>query len=407
LNHVFSLNDLKRQGFLVDISSQGEWIEGEHARFQQWMGKQQPMYSTRAGDRPMTLRLLLVSMVAGLGISAPGWPTLEGWIASSQKWVNTRLAEMDHRRSDEANYVVIHDLLKVEMDRARAAREASRPAKRSAQIQAVGTALLANARSIRLEQTSSPARIVDADVVTVRRTDSPRPTFEPIVVGDRLDFGVAYDLNFRNEGLNLPSSLVMLPLPTPATQPADLARLAVDRYGSSSLTMLRSLGRSMRDVAQRELAARQQRAAREANALAFESMGHADNLYFVDVPAPAVAEARSLVVAEASPFEAMEASENLYFADVAAPIVAEAAPVAPTAATVDVLPDDLFAPANSIAATSPTEPSRDVKGGEPSINPRPEVNRAVRLTREALFAWVNVLSGPALVTVAPSSSVTR
>jgi hypothetical protein len=343
----------------------------------------------------MTLRLVLVSLVAGLGISAPGWPTLEGWVASSQKWVNTRLAEMDYRRSDEAKYVVIHDLLKVEMDRARAAREASRVAKKPAQTQLAGTAVPANARTLRLEQTSSPARSVDAAVVAARRVEIPRPTFDPIVVGDRLYTGVAYELNFRNDGINLPPSPVMLPLPTLAVQPADLARLAVDRYGSSSLAMLRSLGRNLRDAAERELAARQELAALEANALAFEAMGSADNVYFAEAPALAVEPVPAPIVAEASAFESMEASDNLYFADAPAPEAAEAAPVE-TAVALDVLPDDPFAPVDAVA-TAETD----------ATVARPEVNRAVRLTREALYAWVNVLSGPALVTVAPSSSSTR
>jgi hypothetical protein len=256
---------------------------------------------------------------------------------------------------------------------------------------------------------------VDAAVVAARRVEIPRPTFDPIVVGDRLYTGVAYELNSRNDGLNLPRSSVMLPLPTPAAQPADLARLAVDRYGSSGLAMLRSLGRNLRDAAERELAARQELAAREANALAFEAMGNADNLYFAEAPAPAVEAAPAPIVAEASAFEVMEASDNLYFADAPAPMVAEAAPVA-TTVTLDVLPDELFAPVDAVAAADPA-PGRDEKDDEPSIASsrpeqdaaaaRPEVNRAVRLTREALYAWVNVLSGPALVTVAPSSSTTR
>jgi hypothetical protein len=365
----------------------------------------------------MTLRLVLVSLVAGLGISVPGWSTLEGWAAASQKWVNTRLAEMDHRRTDEANYVVIHDLVKAEMDRARAAREAGRLAKRPARTIVAGTAVLANAGTLRLEQATNPAHSVDAAVVAVRRAEPPRPTFDPIVVGDRLNFGVAYELNFRNEGLNLPSSPVMLPLPTPAVQPADLAGLAIARYGSSGLEMLRSLGRNLRDAAGRELAARQERAARETNALAFEAMGNAENLYFVDVPAPVVEAAAAPNVAETSTFEAMEASESLYFADALAPVVAESPSIAPTTAALDVIPDDPFAPADAIAAAKQLEPSREEKGDESSIASsqadtdttiaRPEVNRAVRLTREALYAWVNVLSGPALVTVAPSSSSTR
>ncbi|APW60021.1 hypothetical protein [Paludisphaera borealis] len=411
----------------------------------------------------MTLRLVLVSLVAGLGITVPGWPTLEGWVASTQKWMNARLAEMDDRQSGNTHYVVIHDLLKVEMERAHLARQENRVAKALvlpviAQEATSGAAGLADARTISLERSAHAVRNavallplpldvsaipsdrrVDAEVVTTRRVEVPSlapPVFEPLVVGDRLYVGTAFDLNYRNEGLGILPRTVVLPLATPAAQPADLIQLVAARYGSRGVQMARAFGRDLREVAARELAAREA-AARELASREFAAMENSANLYFDDAPVVAVTVAAApALVAELPSFDVMEKSDNLYFADSLIvdspePIAAEAIVETPSAepiatAALDTLPDDPFAPADSIKTVEDNdsdlagvaEPS-DVSGKsmEPSVvatqtvhksdAPRPEVNRAVRLTRDALYAWVNVLTGPALVTVAPSSSASR
>ncbi len=145
----------------------------------------------------MTLRLVLVSLVAGLGISLPGWPILEGWVASTQKWMNARLAEMDYRPSDEKNYVVIHDLLKVEMERARTARHENRAAKsqsqpvvaRSATSEAVDLATIEKTTWAQAEPLLSVARTIvgiigDAYLSTAYVDD--RGSYLPSVDGTRV-----------------------------------------------------------------------------------------------------------------------------------------------------------------------------------------------------------------------------
>ena len=47
----------------------------------------------------MTLRLVLVSLVAALGLTIPGTPVIENWVASTQDWMNTRFADWDSRKS--------------------------------------------------------------------------------------------------------------------------------------------------------------------------------------------------------------------------------------------------------------------------------------------------------------------
>ena len=406
----------------------------------------------------MTLRLVLVSLVVGLGISLPGWPTLEGWVASSQKWMNARLAEWDDRQSEAQNYVVIHDLLKVEMERVRMARLTKRMANhQTSPVVAVPAAFgapgLATVRTISLERSALairnavallPLPVEDraiasdfgarAEVFSTARVEPPKPapaSFEPLEVGDRLYVGTAFELNHLNEGIGILPRVAVGPVAAPAPQPADLVALLVDRYRGTTIQVVRDLGRDLRAVAARELAAREaavELAAREAAALEFEAMGSSENLYFADAPVAAVAEVPS--------FEEMENSDSLYFADslvVDSPEpVAEGAPVDSGAVEAivagDQLPDDPFAPAEPVATgdeqrgrtqqAGVTEPSKEV---EKSIEPevvairtvqnsgvrRPEVSRAVRLTRDALYAWVNVLTEPSLVAVGPSTTTNR
>lgn len=447
----------------------------------------------------MTLRLVLVSLVAGLGISLPGWPVLEGWVASSQKWMNARLAEWDDRRSDEQDYVVIHDLLKVEMERARMARLTRRLATyQDMPVAAVPTAAasvgLTGPHPISLEQSAFAIRSAvaliplpvgvdaidrapggQAEVVAATRVEPSRPeraSFEPLVVGDRLYVGTAFELNHRNEGIGILPRVVARPAAAPAVQAADLLALVGDRFGSTAVRAARDLGRDLRAVAARELVAREdaareraaqriaaaelaaleaadrergireraareaaaaELAAREAAAIAFEAMENGEGLYFADAPEAPVATVPEVVAALPS-FEAMEAGESLYFADV--PVAEVSGPVAdvpaadPTAAgavvAVDVLPDDPFAPAEPAAvdASRPTQQAGVARPGEevqetsePEVVAirtvrnsevrRPEVSRAVRLTREALYAWANVLAEPSLVAAGRTATINR
>ena len=57
----------------------------------------------------MTLRLVLVSLVAALGLSIPGGPMIESWVATTQNWMNARFADWDTRNPREADYVIISD----------------------------------------------------------------------------------------------------------------------------------------------------------------------------------------------------------------------------------------------------------------------------------------------------------
>ena len=54
-----------------------------------------PMKNTRAGDRSMMLRLVLVGMVAALGVTIPGGTNRGGWLDSTGRWANSVLVDWD------------------------------------------------------------------------------------------------------------------------------------------------------------------------------------------------------------------------------------------------------------------------------------------------------------------------
>src|SRR5271166_6657144 len=82
------------------------------------------MNTTRPGERPMTLRLVLVSLVVATGLTVPSAPVIESWVASTQNWMNARFADWDTRSPQFADYVIVNDYYDV-------GRLAPRPAQSS------------------------------------------------------------------------------------------------------------------------------------------------------------------------------------------------------------------------------------------------------------------------------------
>lgn len=331
----------------------------------------------------MTLRLVLISLVAGLGLGLPSWPTIEGWVAGAQKWMNARLAAADDRTGER--HVVIHDLLAAEMQRAHAARLARRVAPPAAPRPAI----------VAVSHSTAPRR-PSASAATTLAVSLP-------IALPKLD-------DYLNAAAAFPAAPEVS-----AARPDDLAVLAWGRIRAEGAGLVATLGEGLRAAADRDRDAR-----------AFVAMEGSGELYFDAAPsAVALAEPAPLpdsVVAaiegpEPAPivdapaplpdFAAMEESADLYFA---APIVEESSPapeamVAETPDPIAVeealgladLPTDVFAPMEPVLALAAPEP-------RPAT---PEVNRAVRLTSEALSAWVNVLTGPALVTASHGGPLAR
>lgn len=353
----------------------------------------------------MTLRLFLIGLVASVGLGLPAWPTIEGFADSVQTWTNSQLAALDSRAERGKNYVVIRDLLTEEMQRIQAARLARR----------------STPAPLRLEprvQLVSMAHTISAEDITRAALARVGAPFNPP------------NLNLADH--RIPAPVIPALAPAPALAPIIPVPVAStvrpDELASLAWNHLRPIGeRFAHDLAEGLKVA----AARDREARAFTAMEASNDLYFdgsftleasVDpVPPPAAVVAAVEPPSEtpappAAPaafaplpgFEDLDPSvevEDVAVADDDLPPALEAFPestmsYAEAVAVMGELPDDVFAP----LADAPIEPVVAQQTPAAPVAAH-DVNRAVRLTREALSAWVNVLTGPALVTVSRTSPV--
>jgi hypothetical protein len=455
----------------------------------------------------MTLRLVLVSLVAALGLTIPGAPVIENWVASTQNWMNSRFADWDTRNPQTADYVIVSDFYDAE-------RLAPRPA-----ITSLPTATPQPSERPAPPIASSPAIATNPSLLQDTRAATVRPvsfvrkskSFEPIQIGDKVAVGIAYELNFKNEGIGaVPpavartaaarprfdpppvvkkfsrglefelaqwSKTLALALPRmvfPATSPRRFEPIVVaenPRRGPAEELNQKNEGIGIKPPAVRASQPPIARASQPPITKAPQPpIARASQPPITKAPQPPIAKASQPTVACLAGFGPMETSSSLYFAGELAPpskSVASATPKEPTKPTtlaVAVRPpqsasapetrelpadldievagelvrcDDGFgvpAPARKppvlIAKPrfEPLEVSGDFYVGTAhELNRRNDgthipaeslahtakadvsaphsalqLNRAVKLTRDAVYAWVNVLTGPALVTVSQS-----
>ena len=174
----------------------------------------------------MTLRLVLVSLVAALGLTIPGAPMIESWVASTQNWMNARFADWDTRNPQDADYVIVSDYYD-------GGQFASRPA-----ISYVPVATSAHRHSHRAERpeagsaattlalSTTPAPLPDARTAVVRSVSFVRkaPVFEPIEVPERIKLSPVEQLNRMNEGIGIvPPRVLETSTPRPRFEPITLA----------------------------------------------------------------------------------------------------------------------------------------------------------------------------------------
>ncbi len=316
----------------------------------------------------MTLRLVLISLVAGLGLGPPAWPTVEGWVEGAQKWMNARLAAADARPGERR--LVIHELLAAEMQRAHAARLARR--------------------------TAAPALAPRPAIVAIAHEIAPR---RPAALAQPLPFPLPKLDDYLTAAATPPAAPAVS-----AVRLDELAAMVWDR----ARPLAADLGAGLRRAAERDALALADLEGFDGveieGAAMIEPAPLPDQVFAaIEGPAPIAVEGPAPAAVEpepASSFVAMERTADLYFApsplDEAEPALAEAAESAVAAEAIDLaeLPADVFAP--SPAETVVADAAIDA---EPEAAP-PRVGQAIRLTREALSAWINVLSGPALVTTA-------
>src|SRR3954453_149036 len=167
------------------------------------------MKTTRPGERPMTLRLVLVSLVAALGLSIPGGPMIESWVATTQNWMNARFADWDTRNPREADYVIISDRYDIPVA---GPRQGSGTDSTSPETPAVEPALTEAkpARVIPFAVASTAGRGVVRPASFVRRLAA----FTPIatVATDLPGIAFADELNRRHDGIgSVPPPVVRRP----------------------------------------------------------------------------------------------------------------------------------------------------------------------------------------------------
>ena len=432
----------------------------------------------------MTLRLVLVSLVAAMGLTIPSAPVIESWVASTQNWMNARFADWDTRNPQTADYVIVSDFYDMERLAPRPARS-SLPATAPEPSDRPGPP---NASSAAFS--SKPALLQDTQSAAVRPVSfvRKRQSFEPIWVGEKLSLGIAYELNLKNEGIGVvPPQVVRKPAAAVRFDPIPVVRKVYRGVQLELAQWSRTLGSVLPRVVfpassprrfEPIVVAKNPRGG-VAEKLIQLSQGIGINPAVAGAPRPAVASAPRPALASAprpalaseSSFGPMETSTSLYFAGELTPPaksvlptppmvptkpsatpVAVRPPLSPAVTETRELPDDLDievagelvrqddgfgapAPAAKAPLTAatprfePLEVSCDYYVGTafelnfrndgfnipaetvvhtakidvPAPHSARELSRAVKLTRDAVYAWVNVFTGPALVTVSQAN----
>jgi hypothetical protein len=350
----------------------------------------------------MTLRLVLVGIVAALGVSIPSQPSSDHWFDSAESWASALLAEWDTwEPADDGGLLAAgkRDHLGCEecrLARLRVAASAMRaaagdpPAPKGedmTQERAI-TAVLGESKAVFVD----PTAIVGGGQPAVSAVELPQEpkaktsvAFEPIRVSEPFESGIAYELNRNAEGLSdpvfaAPESVATtmdsdLALPEDAFEldfrddaypverkPLELAKpSAIERSGSEPISCL-----------DEEWA--------QAGCLNEAQTAWDEILVFADLPRDVFAPAGASPSAAAAPLGSMATHRH----------------EPPSPALLVDLPRDIFAPAPALVAQEALHPADALvgRGSQPA-----RLGDAVELTRRAVSAWVSVLIGPALVDV--------
>jgi hypothetical protein len=360
----------------------------------------------------MTLRLVLVSLVAALGLTVPSAPVIESWVASTQNWMNARFADCDTRSPQPGDYVIVNDDCYV-------GRLAPRPAHLRNEAIILTPPLI----------TRKPPVTIRFDAVTTvgnltrefqRKLDEWRgtllsllaaalqPTSAPRLVGSG-------DVSKKPRGL-APAKVIELCQGigiNPAIAVAPGAAVAATRPAvvtpTHSLASPSSFGPMETDAS-----------LYFAGELTPEKTNTSNRRVCDSEQVPA-----TLVASRPSLSEAAESSETQVDSNIEmvgepdrqddgfgnSPIVtvAPASSATPSFKALEVESDCYVGIAYELNSCGdglhvPAEQGvRTTRNDLPAPHSAREISRAMRLTREAVYAWVNVFTGPALVTVSRSN----
>jgi hypothetical protein len=368
----------------------------------------------------MTLRLVLVGMVAALGVSIPSQPSSENWFESAEAWATSLLAQWDTWEPAEDDAAV--------------------PAGKRDQL---------SCEECRLAR----LRIV-ATALQAAHGEPPSPkavAFEPIRVSEPFETGIAYELNRMAEGLGntagtMPESVAATmvtepPLPADAWEIGTLDELdediAIEAEGPTKITQAEVAKLSIADRSDEQASPGADEPWMQAGCLDEVETNSDEVLVFADLPqnvfAPAPPSGAALIAQQAAlmppigtlAYLARSAStpagplpkaglmpltgeipafgtlaylsQHRESVTLSGSLPNHAALYAAEPAsrlTLADLPRDVFAPAGARSAPAPLQTDHALAGthSQPA-----RLGDAVELTRRAVSAWVSVLVGPALV----------
>jgi hypothetical protein len=223
----------------------------------------------------------------------------------------------------------------------------------------------------------------------VVRSKPARPAFEPLVVDEILSTGVAYTLNRQNEGIGIKPDVPRLirssprRAETPPLPSFALLEASENLYFCGRLDPIRPTGTVTVVAHQQPLAPRREESRLPESmdeldlpddGLTIEHDGFA--VAWIPITRVSPSPAPAALPRAAGLFEPLEVDDNVEsrFAD-----------------ELNRRSEGLDIPAPTIASS---------RRNHVGFNPPParELNRAMKLTRDAVSAWVNVFTGPALVT---------
>ncbi len=313
----------------------------------------------------MGVRLILVSLVAGLGLTIPSASQVKQWTESAQNWVYTHLAEMDARMpADQSAFVFVAD----------------------------GPSVLAD----------EPAAIVENETAPIVENAQPAPT-EPSAPSASALADAQKLADELAAGLEIPYAPVAVdepaaaPAPAPAPSPVTVAVetpapvINDDAFLKAQSDVIASF---IADAAVKPTPVETPKAlVAETVATPVEPI-----VWTSDISNdPDQALAQLVADAFAGVPEAVVAAPPA--APSVEPIVVQDMEASDLAFLLKTDTDWLNAPAAPIVPPVVSAPA--VEEARPDLSGRvSQLGHAVRLTREAVYAWANLLHGPAVVTIA-------
>lgn len=156
----------------------------------------------------MALRMVLVSAVAGLGVSLPSGDDLGAWALGAQNWMSARLAEWGPPIVNEGGAFVFAPGVAEPTPTGPTAAQATAPAPPAAQAEEIDSAFDAAQEelvaSLSVDLTPvEPAPKAPLSEAEATAAPSEAPNFDPMEVGDDLYPGLAFALNRAAEGIVL------------------------------------------------------------------------------------------------------------------------------------------------------------------------------------------------------------